>query len=543
MTNLFQRATQRFRYLGSAVLIALLGSTLVLTATPVASASLPTAVGIAATPDGRGYWAAYADGNVRAIGSAPNYGSVPVALAQPIVGIASTPGGGGYWLVGADGGIFSFGNAQFYGSTGAIRLNNPVVGIAATPTGRGYWTVASDGGVFSFGDAPFVGSTGNIRLNQAVVGIAGMPNGRGYWLAASDGGIFSFGDARFLGSTGNIRINQAVVGITATHSGNGYWLAAADGGIFSFGDAAFFGAAALGSPATAITNPGNLDGYWLVSRGGTVWGSPVTPPGVPVGPTGNVGSANPASLQQLNPPGGVLAIHDDVATLSNVLVHGGIDFYGRSLTLRNVYVEGGYGWWGFVTSQRADATIDIADSTISSRGGFLPDRNAGDGIFPLSGGRIVAQRILIQGTVDGMKMGSNSVLENSVIQNLSAFSDTHNDGIQVMGGSNLTIRNNRIATNLPGSFDPSHHNAALFFQPLGGGSISNVDIENNFLMGGGYTVRFEGNTTGVRAVNNVFGPGGWAPAVSQPSVRIDQWENNQRGDVNGVPNGQGVGRP
>ena len=49
---------------------------------------------------------------------------------KPVVGMAATPDGGGYWLVASDGGIFSFGDAVFYGSTGAIALNKPVVGMA-----------------------------------------------------------------------------------------------------------------------------------------------------------------------------------------------------------------------------------------------------------------------------------------------------------------------------------------------------------------------------------------------------------------------------
>ncbi len=72
-------------------------------------------------------------------------------LNQPVVGIAATPDGHGYWLVAGDGGVFSFGDARFYGSEGGRRLNQPVVGIAATPDGHGYWLVAADGGVFSFG--------------------------------------------------------------------------------------------------------------------------------------------------------------------------------------------------------------------------------------------------------------------------------------------------------------------------------------------------------------------------------------------------------
>ncbi len=36
-------------------------------------------------------------------------------LNQPVVGIAATPDGGGYWLVASDGGIFSFA-APFLGA-------------------------------------------------------------------------------------------------------------------------------------------------------------------------------------------------------------------------------------------------------------------------------------------------------------------------------------------------------------------------------------------------------------------------------------------
>jgi N-acetylmuramoyl-L-alanine amidase len=57
----------------------------------------------------------------------------------PIVGMAATPDGGGYWLVASDGGIFSFGDAHFYGSEGGVQLNAPIVGMAATPSGNGYW--------------------------------------------------------------------------------------------------------------------------------------------------------------------------------------------------------------------------------------------------------------------------------------------------------------------------------------------------------------------------------------------------------------------
>ena len=58
-------------------------------------------------------------------------------LIKPVVGMAATPDGKGYWLVASDGGVFSFGDARFSGSTGGMHLNKPVVGMASTPDGGG----------------------------------------------------------------------------------------------------------------------------------------------------------------------------------------------------------------------------------------------------------------------------------------------------------------------------------------------------------------------------------------------------------------------
>ena len=123
-------------------------------------------------------------------------------LNRPIVGMAATPDGGGYWLVASDGGIFSFGDARFHGSTGGQNSTSRWSAWPPPPTAAatGWWppTAAS-----SPSGTP--GSTGRwaaTPLNQPVVGMASTPDGQGYWLVASDGGIFAFGDAGFYGSTG-----------------------------------------------------------------------------------------------------------------------------------------------------------------------------------------------------------------------------------------------------------------------------------------------------------------------------------------------------
>ena len=229
-------------------------------------------VGMAATPDGKGYWFVASDGGIFTYGDASFYGSAGgLTLNRPIVGMAATPDGKGYWLVASDGGVFTYGDAAFYGSTGSLVLNRPVVGMAATPDGKGYWLVASDGGVFTYGDAAFHGSTGGVTLNRPVVGMAATPDGQGYWLVASDGGVFTYGDAAFYGSTGSLVLNRPIVAMAATPDGKGYWLVASDGGVFTYGDAAYYGSTgglALNQNVVAMAATPDGKGYWLVASEG-----------------------------------------------------------------------------------------------------------------------------------------------------------------------------------------------------------------------------------------------------------------------------------
>jgi hypothetical protein len=235
------------------------------------------------------------DGTVLAFGGVPFKGSTAAtALASPLVGVAATPNGGGYWLLAADGGIFSFGNAGFHGSTGGIRLARPIVGMAATPDGGGYWLVASDGGVFAYGNAKYHGSAAGIPLTRPIVGMAATPDGGGYWLVASDGGIFSYGNARFFGSTGGMPLVRPIVGVAAAPAGGGYWLVASDGGLFSYGSAGFFGSAGgteLHSPVVGMAATPDGGGYWLVAADAGVFAygnAPFHGSGVGQVPAGNV---------------------------------------------------------------------------------------------------------------------------------------------------------------------------------------------------------------------------------------------------------------
>jgi hypothetical protein len=184
------------------------------------------------------------DGGIFSYGDAGFYGSTgSMVLNRPVVGMASTPDGKGYWLVASDGGIFSYGDARFFGSTGSMVLNRPVVGMAATASGNGYWLVASDGGIFSYGDSQFHGSTGSLVLNKPIIGMLRGPAGAGYFLVASDGGIFSFGTAPFFGSLGGLPLKHPIAAAAAMPDGSGYWFSDTAGLVSNFGAAKYFGSA------------------------------------------------------------------------------------------------------------------------------------------------------------------------------------------------------------------------------------------------------------------------------------------------------------
>ncbi len=180
------------------------------------------------------------DGGLFTYGDASFYGSAGgLSLNQPIVGMAATPDGQGYWFVAADGGVFTYGDAAFHGSAGGMPAqqarrrhgrhpdrpgllarrrrrgdlqlrgrrvlrvdrrhdaqHSPSSAWPPRPTGKGYWLVGADGGIFTYGDAAFYGSAGGMTLNAPVVGMAATGDDGGYWLVASDGGIFTYGDAR-----------------------------------------------------------------------------------------------------------------------------------------------------------------------------------------------------------------------------------------------------------------------------------------------------------------------------------------------------------
>jgi hypothetical protein len=117
----------------------------------------------------------------------------------------------------------------------------------------------------------------------------------------------------------------------------------------------------------------------------------------------------------------------------------------------------------------------------------------------IAGENFIAVRIDCHDVGDGMRMGSNSRIENSYIHDLATCGNCHNDGIQVTGAVGVVIRHNTIEN------EHSQTSAILLGNEFG--PLRDVLVENNLLSGGGFTLYGGGsdsNVSQIRVINNRF---------------------------------------
>ena len=189
----------------------------------------PTEVGIASSPDGKGYFVVNSAGEVSVSGDARRAGGLSGRhVPAPIVAIAVDDANGGYWLVCANGEVYPFGHAPFYGDLRHAHLAHPVVAIAVDRVTGGYWLATSNGAVFSF-HAHYHGGASTRELPQPIVAMIADPTARGYWLVGADGRVYPFGKVRRWGAGTGKHFSAPIVAAATTWDGLGYWLAGRDG--------------------------------------------------------------------------------------------------------------------------------------------------------------------------------------------------------------------------------------------------------------------------------------------------------------------------
>jgi hypothetical protein len=129
--------------------------------------------------------------------------------------------------------------------------------------------------------------------------------------------------------------------------------------------------------------------------------------------------------------------------------------------------------------------LRIEDSEIDCRGG------PGTGI---ADNNVTARRLNIHGCENGFSMDSNFDVQDSYIHDLYNGGGSHTDGIEMEGGSHITVMHNTI-------FDGSG-TSAIITDPT---KMSNVLISSNLMAGGAYTLYCpRDSSSNVRVVDNHF---------------------------------------
>lgn len=211
-----------------------------------------------------------------------------------------------------------------------------------------------------------------------------------------------------------------------------------------------------------------------------------------------------------------LARHDGNLTVSTAgAVIRGLDIRGTltvktpGVTIENCRITTGNSWDWYVILTAGDTVIQ--DCTIN--GGNV---NAGQNGINGSGKFL---RNNIFNTENGIAPGSNTLIQDNYIHDLMAPGSPHYDGIQIDGGqSDVSIQHNTIVNQWPQTSAVMINNWA--------GPISNIAIDGNLLVGGGYTIYVDGHfnsnpITGVSITNNHIGGGRWAiPASTRRPLSI-----------------------
>lgn len=227
--------------------------------------------------------------------------------------------------------------------------------------------------------------------------------------------------------------------------------------------------------------------------------APIALSGDQPGP-GNTGVPAGTALKVMD---GNLTITTPGATYSGLDIHGFVSVQAPDVTIKDSIIRGGV----------APADIGLVTVTDSSATNFLIEDSELVPMDPsvqidgIKGWNYTALRVDIHGTTDGAKMyGPNATIENSDIHGLVTYAHdpdqggkpSHNDGVQILSGTNLKIIGNTI--------EGGSNTALMITQDHG--TTSNVVFDNNWVSGGTCSVNMTpkplGSLNAITMDNNIF---------------------------------------
>ncbi len=204
---------------------------------------------------------------------------------------------------------------------------------------------------------------------------------------------------------------------------------------------------------------------------------------------GNTGPSDETLLT----PSGSLIITQDGAVIENANITGSVTIRANNVTLRNFRIDGGGTFYGIRANEGYTGGL-FEDGEITNI------RSAG-----ILGTGFIADRLEIhESGGDGLKVqgsGGPTVVMRSWIHHLGTNDGAHADGNQSRSGQDIQFIGNHCDMPIT---DPAPYksNACMFLQTAEG-PLDNVEIRDNWLNGGNYTIYCNG--TNIRVIGNRFG--------------------------------------
>jgi len=193
---------------------------------------------------------------------------------------------------------------------------------------------------------------------------------------------------------------------------------------------------------------------------------------------------------KLTKQSGQVTITKAGTVLQNVELTGCITVQAKNVTITNVLIHNNGCMWLIRANQGLSANLTISHVEIDGRNQASNDAG-------IACSNCAVSYSNIYGTIDGIKADDHVTVTDSYIHDLPYLNASHNDGIQTMGTTQLTINHNTIVVG-------RQANSAVILSTGSSGAmgIHNVTISDNFLGGGSFTV-FGGYKAGADVLSRV----------------------------------------
>lgn len=219
------------------------------------------------------------------------------------------------------------------------------------------------------------------------------------------------------------------------------------------------------APSTTASTPTTAPSTSTPSSTATAGTTDTSPAGVPAGTT-------------LTPSGSV-TVNTDGAVIDGLDISGTLTVNASNVTVKNTRVRSGSAFW--VVSVKGGATNVKFDHVTVAGGGTSGTEGASGVVGPGTFNAVDVSQV-----ENGFVPGNGSVISDSYVHDLWAPGSPHYDGVQIDGNVNgvqitgSTISNNQTQTSaiMVDNYD---------------GPATNIVVDGNRLVGGGYTVYADGS--------------------------------------------------